>query len=768
MATSRPCPSATCSAASSSPCHWPPWRCCSSSARSWRPGVPLVVGGAAVVVALAGVFLIGSVTPMSIFVLNLATLLGLGLGVDYSLLMTSRFREELARRPADDPEAVGEAVRITVATAGRAVFFSGLTVLLGPARPRPLRVHDPALGGHRRGDRRRAGGRRRADPAAGVADGRSAGTSTGSRSAASRSGPTGDGPWARSRAGDASPRRRPLPTLAAPARSSARRSCTSGSTRRTRRILPANVPSRAAFDRLRDEFGEGEFAPLVDRDPDRRARPRPRPTWPRLYDYSRRLAADPRVRRVDSLVDVDRRLTLAQYQLLYGDPNGPRDRFVAMALARHDPRRPDGVHRLHALRPEPRRGPGARRRPARRQRPARAAGRGQRAGRWRGGGRRRRRRPASPPTSRGRRCSSSSRPISCCSCCCARSCCPIKALVMNTLSIVASFGALVWIFQDGNLSAFLGFQPVGFVETTQPVILFCVLFGLSMDYEVFLLSRMKEVWDRDRRQHRGGRPRPRAERPDRDLGRAHRGPRGGLVRVRRHRADQGARRRDGDRGGTRRDRRPGPARAGHDAAARASGTGGCRPPSSGSWPTGCPPRTPRPRRPWRRRDEGSRRRALLIAVVAAGLLGGCSTGGGPILANPTAPRPSIAPPTVPPVAVADPVPIELPARRRAARPPDRVVVLHRPPARRDAGSGSASSTSIFRGERGAFPTSWASHLAITDETGDALPLRASAWRSGRRWTARRGVSPASRPASTCPSPASTRPTRPPSAARPGP
>jgi RND superfamily putative drug exporter len=73
---------------------------------------------------------------------------------------------------------------------------------------------------------------------------------------------------------------------------------------------------------------------------------------------------------------------------------------------------------------------------------------------------------------------------------------PLKALVMNTLSIVASFGALVWIFQDGNLSALLGFQPLGFVETSQPVILFCVLFGLSMDYEVFLLSRMKEVWDR--------------------------------------------------------------------------------------------------------------------------------------------------------------------------------------------------------------------------------------------------------------------------------
>ena len=75
---------------------------------------------------------------------------------------------------------------------------------------------------------------------------------------------------------------------------------------------------------------------------------------------------------------------------------------------------------------------------------------------------------------------------------------PAKALVMNTLSIVASFGAMVWIFQDGNLSAILAFQPVGFVETTQPVILFCVLFGLSMDYEVFILTRTKEVWDRTR------------------------------------------------------------------------------------------------------------------------------------------------------------------------------------------------------------------------------------------------------------------------------
>ena len=93
------------------------------------------------------------------------------------------------------------------------------------------------------------------------------------------------------------------------------------------------MPSRAAFDRLRDAFGEGEFAPIaiaVRTDGPATSRRR---TSPRLYDYSRRIAADPRVTRVDSLVDVDPRMTLPQYQLLYADPNGPRDRFVATALA---------------------------------------------------------------------------------------------------------------------------------------------------------------------------------------------------------------------------------------------------------------------------------------------------------------------------------------------------------------------------------------------------------------------------------------------------
>jgi RND superfamily putative drug exporter len=69
---------------------------------------------------------------------------------------------------------------------------------------------------------------------------------------------------------------------------------------------------------------------------------------------------------------------------------------------------------------------------------------------------------------------------------------------MNTLSILASYGALVFIFQDGNFSRLLRFEPLGFVEASLPVIMFCVLFGLSMDYQVFLLSRVREEWERTR------------------------------------------------------------------------------------------------------------------------------------------------------------------------------------------------------------------------------------------------------------------------------
>jgi RND superfamily putative drug exporter len=457
-------------------------------------GVPLVVGGAAVIVALAAIFIVASVLPMSIFVLNLATLLGLGLGVDYSLLMTSRFREELGRREADDPDAVSEAVRITVATAGRAVFFSGLTVLLGLLGLvlfefmilRSVGIAGAIVVGLA------VAAALTLLPATLVLLGRNLDRFAVRR--VSTTTDTTDGPWARlARRVMRHPVAVLLPTLGLllvlgypflHVRFNAPDS----------NVLPAHVPSRTAFDRLQREFGEGEFAPIslaIRTEGDATSPDNLRA----LYDYSRRLAADERVSRVDSLVDVDRRMTLEQYQLLYGDPNGPRDRFVATGLATttrgdlttftlttpYGPNRDEGRSLVADLRD-----------------PSSAL---------------------APPTGVtvlvGGGAADVADVVDRVAADFPRTAAfiivstylvlfvllrsiilPAKALLMNTLSLTASFGALVWIFQDGNLSAPLGFQPLGFVETTLPVILFCVLFGLSMDYEVFLLSRMKEVWDR--------------------------------------------------------------------------------------------------------------------------------------------------------------------------------------------------------------------------------------------------------------------------------
>jgi putative drug exporter of the RND superfamily len=460
-------------------------------------GLPLAVGGASVVLALAAIFLAASVAPMSIFVLNLATLLGLGLGVDYSLLMTSRFREELAAirtdRGGNEGDPIAEAVVRTVATAGRAVLFSGLTVLLGLLGLvlftfmilRSVGIAGAIVVGVAvlaaltllpailvtLGDRIDRFAVRRLAPAA-----------------------SSEGAWSRlARWVMARPIAVLVPTLAlllvlglpflhirfnAPDAT----------------ILPESVPSRAAFDRLASAFGEGDFAPLV------LAIRTPGPATSagnlaELYDYSRRLAADARVNRVEGIVDVDPRLELDQYRLLYGARGLPPDRVVATTLQAttradlttftvytpYGPNRPEG----RALVDELRSGEGRL-----------APPRGMFV--LVGGG-------AAEVADVVSRISSEFprsglfivvttylvlflllRSIVL----------PAKALLMNALSIVASFGALVWVFQDGNLSALLGFQPLGFVETTQPVILFCVLFGLSMDYEVFLLTRMKEVWER--------------------------------------------------------------------------------------------------------------------------------------------------------------------------------------------------------------------------------------------------------------------------------
>ena len=462
-------------------------------------GLPLAVGGATVIVALGAIFGVAQATRMSIFVLNLTTLLGLGLGVDYSLLLVSRFREELGRGGT-----VGEAVQRTVATAGRAVFFSGVTVMLGLAG---LALFDFAI-------LRSIGIAGAITVAIAVAASVTLmpailsllGTRV-NRLAIRRlgSGVVNErGPWARlARAVMRRPLAVALPTLALLVALGTpwlgvRFNAPDGS------ILPQRVPSRQALDALTDAFGEGSFGPMT-----LAVRTKGDVTSPAnialLYDWVAALQADPRIARVDSIVSIDPRLTRTQYQLLYSSRGStPPDRYAAQILSlttaadltavsitpTYGPNRPESralVSELRAAHPG-------------------TVGAGTRSA-------------ITPPDGLDALVGggpaeivdvvdtiSQEFPRSAAVVILAtllilavllRSILlPIKAVVMNMLSILASFGALVWIFQEGNLSAVLGFAPLGFVETTIPVILFCVLFGLSMDYEVFLLTRMREIYDR--------------------------------------------------------------------------------------------------------------------------------------------------------------------------------------------------------------------------------------------------------------------------------
>src|SRR5688500_18941468 len=72
----------------------------------------------------------------------------------------------------------------------------------------------------------------------------------------------------------------------------------------------------------------------------------------------------------------------------------------------------------------------------------------------------------------------------------------VQATILNVVSLGVMFGAIVWVFQEGNLSGLLGFTPTGSLDPSIPILMLCVAYGLSMDYEVFLLSRIKEEYDR--------------------------------------------------------------------------------------------------------------------------------------------------------------------------------------------------------------------------------------------------------------------------------
>src|SRR6266487_4037427 len=462
--------------------------------------LPALVGGGAVIVSLALVFGLGQITTLSIFVLNITTLFGLGLGVDYSLFMVSRFREELAHG-----RNVEEAVAITVATAGRAVIFSGLTVSIGLAgliffrinflrsvgmagvmvvllavlaaitllpaslsiigtRINAFPVRLPRLW-------RRTSG---------------AATSTLSPSPAAPLTNDHHGFWYQlSHVVMRYPLQVFVPVfilliaLGLPFLG-VRFSAPDAS------ILPPDVPSRAAFDLLAKRFNDRETTPIllaVQTPGDVLTTTNIR----NLYNYVRRIQADPRVARVDSIVSADPRHTLEQYELVYTHPQQISDPYLSaflkpsvsgnttmiLVISKYgmlDQRSQALVQTIRNTTP----GNGIT-----------TLVDGSTAG------------DMDYVTSLY-----TDFPIAVVIVAITiyivllflfRSLIlPLKAILMNTLSILASYGALVVIFQNGFLHQLLGFTPLGFVEASGPILLFCSLFGLSMDYEVFLLSRIQE------------------------------------------------------------------------------------------------------------------------------------------------------------------------------------------------------------------------------------------------------------------------------------
>ena len=450
--------------------------------------VPLAVGGASVAGVLLALYLTAQVTDLSIFVLNLATMLGLGLAVDYSLFVTSRFREELVRQPGDRTAAIER----TVATAGRAIFFSGLTVLIGllgltlfpfmflrsvgiagvivvffsvlaglTLLPAMLAVIGPGI------DR----------------------FSLHRRVSASDASPR-EGFWsALARRVMAHPWATLVPTLALLLLLGTpflRANISSPDAT----ILPQDLPSRQGFDILVEEFGAGEISPfvLVVQTPSTIADPA---NLGALYDLGQRLATDPRIARVQAIVPTDPALSRDQAIALAG----LQRRLAAAGLD-------TGAERLvseqtTAVLAYPKALPNDEGNKAL-LRELRATPLGGDLSLLVDGG------TAEIVDVVSLMYDSFPKVIALIVGATYlvlfflfRSVLlPLKAILMNALSILASYGALVWIFQEGHLSRFLGFTPLGFVEASLPVIMFCVLFGLSMDYEVFLLTRVREEWER--------------------------------------------------------------------------------------------------------------------------------------------------------------------------------------------------------------------------------------------------------------------------------
>jgi len=458
--------------------------------------LPLAIGG----ISILGAFLVlraaTEFTDVSIFAVNVITMLGLGLAIDYSLFMVSRFREELPRHGGD----VQATLVKTMQTAGRTVMFSGLTVAisllsllvfpqmflksmgLGGAAAvliamlAALTILPAALAllGHR------------VNSLSIWSLVKFRGSNSKTQAAETRPG----GFWYQM---SAVVMRRPLIVLLVtlvPLLYVGSPFLRVNLSTPDARSLPQGRESRVVSETLTEGFPRNETEPIqvVIRTEG------PALTTANLnalYDYTRQVAAVPGVRRVDSLVTLDPRLDKTAYQNFYAEANRAQNPPAAQAVARfaknnytlvsvlydsnpHSSASQELVHNLRNLNL-----PNGMK--------AEVGGNSALLVDFLSS------LEQTVPIALGLVVAVifvllflmlGSLII------------PLKAVILNILSLSVSFGALVWVFQDGNLADFFNFTPLGSVDGTQPVLIFAIAFGLSMDYEVFLLSRVKEQYNR--------------------------------------------------------------------------------------------------------------------------------------------------------------------------------------------------------------------------------------------------------------------------------
>ena len=461
-------------------------------------GMPLLVAGLAIPSTMALIYIVAQHVSMSIYVLNIATMLGLALAIDYSLFIVSRYREELRRG-----RTVGEAVERAVATSGKAVVFSGIAVAIGlsglllftaPAI-RSIGIAGalvvvssvfyaltflPAILGM-------LGPRVNALPLSGIR--RRFRRASDLPFAARTSRWEHVALWVMKH-----PIRVIIPTLAilliagypfthlvqgVPGAE----------------VYPPGVESRDAYVALQTEFAPGETTPIVIL-ANVAGSPTELATIKAITDYSAKLAAIDGIDRVEgpfTISDPATGLPLSPEQVaaVYALPSGQRPAGVDELLAQYVR---GNTIQLAAISPLAPSSPAATDLIPVVRKVDPGSGITTQVG-------------GAAATGYDFLVSQAERAPYAVGLTLFASgfilfllfgsvILPLKAVIMTLLSITASFGALVWIFQDGHLSNVLNFTPLGYTIAGNPIIMFSVIFGLSMDYEVLLLSRIQEAYRR--------------------------------------------------------------------------------------------------------------------------------------------------------------------------------------------------------------------------------------------------------------------------------